>query len=110
MRWSLSKVPHHTREVLVPHANAPLTELGRLRPARCVVDDRWPLRRAADRFQVSVTTVKRWTDRYRADGVAGMTDRSSWPHHSPNRTARPIEQRVWVWSLPIMGSVVLVVG
>jgi hypothetical protein len=40
----------------VSHGNAPLTELGRLRPARCVVDDGWPLRRAADRFQVSVTT------------------------------------------------------
>src|SRR5689334_17839702 len=35
-----------TQEVLVPHANAPLTELGRLRLARCVVDDGWPLRRA----------------------------------------------------------------
>lgn len=27
------------------HANAPLTPLGRLRLARCVVDDGWPLRR-----------------------------------------------------------------
>ncbi|MFB9739405.1 IS481 family transposase, partial [Streptomyces thermocoprophilus] len=32
---------------------------------RCVVDDNWPLRRAAERFQVSVTTAKRWADRYR---------------------------------------------
>lgn len=38
------------------HRNAPLSELGRLRLARCVVDDRWPLRRAAERFQVSATT------------------------------------------------------
>lgn len=34
---------------------------GRLRLARCVVDDPWPLRRAADRFQVSVTTAARWS-------------------------------------------------
>ena len=52
MGWSLSKVPH-TQEVLVPHANAPLTELGRLHLARYVVDDGWPLRRAADRSPVA---------------------------------------------------------
>ncbi|WP_299276299.1 leucine zipper domain-containing protein, partial [uncultured Georgenia sp.] len=38
------------------HANAPLTPTGRLRLARCVVEDGWPLRRAAERFGVSVTT------------------------------------------------------
>ncbi len=78
----------------MPHANAPLTERGRLRLARCVVDDTWPLRRAAERFQVSVNTAKRWADRYRADGPAGMADRSSRPHRSPNRTRRPLERKV----------------
>ena len=78
----------------MPHANAPLTELGRLRLARCVVDDGWPLRRAAERFQVSPVTAKRWADRYRIEGPAGMHDRSSRPHHSPNRTPRPIERKV----------------
>ncbi len=78
----------------MPHANAPLTERGRLRLARCVVDDGWPLRRAADRFQVSPTTAKRWADRYRELGEAGMTDRSSRPHRSPRRTPRPIERQV----------------
>ncbi|MFE7134653.1 IS481 family transposase, partial [Streptomyces sp. NPDC057638] len=29
------------------HRNAPLTETGRLRLARCVVDEGWPLRPAA---------------------------------------------------------------
>lgn len=29
------------------HANASLTPTGRLRLARCIVDDGWPLRRAA---------------------------------------------------------------
>ena len=38
------------------HGNASLTPTGRLRLARCVVDDGWPLRRAAERFGVSVTT------------------------------------------------------
>ena len=66
------------------HRNAPLTETGRLRLARCVVEDGWVLRRAAERFQVSVTCAKRWADRYRVDGEAGMVDRSSRPWHSYN--------------------------
>ena len=45
------------------HGNAPLSETGRLRLARCVVDDGWPLRRAAERFQVSHTTAARWAAR-----------------------------------------------
>ncbi|MCX2947399.1 IS481 family transposase [Lentzea sp. NEAU-D7] len=76
------------------HANAPLTELGRLRLARCVVDDEWPLRRAAERFQVSVSTAQRWATRYRAGGAVAMTDRSSRPHSSPARTCPRRERRV----------------
>src|SRR3954453_4210906 len=78
----------------MPHANAPLTELGRLRLARCVVEDRWPLRRAAERFQVSVTTAARWAGRYRLLGEAGMADRSSRPVHSPRRTPTRTERRI----------------
>ncbi len=78
----------------MPHANAPLTERGRLRLARCVVDDGWPLRRAAERFQVSVNTAKRWADRYRTHGPAGMVDRSSRPLRSPTRTPAPLERKV----------------
>ncbi len=76
------------------HRNAPLSETGRLRLARCVVEDGWPLRRAAERFQVSVTTAARWAGRYREYGVAGMADRSSRPHRTPNRTATRIERRI----------------
>jgi transposase InsO family protein len=78
----------------MPHRNAPLSETGRSRLARCIVDDGWPLRRAAERFQVSVTTAKRWADRYRAYGEAGMADRSSRPHTSPRRTPTRIERRI----------------
>ncbi|HEY4793199.1 MAG TPA: IS481 family transposase [Mycobacterium sp.] len=76
------------------HRNAPLSELGRLRLARCVVEDRWPLRRAAERFQVSATTAARWAGRYRLHGVAGMIDRSSRPRHSPARTPTRTERRI----------------
>jgi transposase InsO family protein len=81
-------------EVLVPHRNAPLTETGRLRLARCVVDQGWPLRRAAERFQVSATTASRWANRYREHGAAGMADRSSRPHASPRRTPTRTERRI----------------
>ena len=76
------------------HANATLTPRGRLRLARCVVEEGWPLRRAAERFQVSPTTAKRWADRYREHGSAGMADRSSRPHHSPRRTHRRLEAKI----------------
>lgn len=76
------------------HRNAPLSETGRLRLASCVVDDGWPLRRAAERFQVAVTTAARWAGRYRELGAAGMVDRSSRPHRSPNRTPTRTERRI----------------
>ncbi|EJO88479.1 IS481 family transposase [Mycobacterium colombiense] len=76
------------------HRNAPLSETGRLRLARCVVEDGWPLRRAAERFQVSATTAWRWADRYRTLGAAGMVDRSSRPHRSPQRTPTRTERRI----------------
>lgn len=76
------------------HANALLTPKGRLRLARCVVEDGWPLRRAAERFQVSVTTAARWAARYRAHGEDGMEDLSSRPASSPRRTSVRRERRI----------------
>jgi transposase InsO family protein len=81
-------------EVLMSHANAPLSPTGRLRLARCVVDQGWPLRRAADRFGVSVTCAHRWATRYRHHGPAGMVDRSSRPSSCPHRTTVRTERRV----------------
>jgi transposase-like protein len=91
--WITTSTPN-TQEVLVPHRNAPLSETGRLRLARVVVDQGWLVRRAAERFQVSPTTAARWVARYREHGAAGMADRSSRPHASPHRTPRRIEQRI----------------
>jgi transposase len=74
--------------------NGPLTPTGRLRLARCVVEDGRPLRRAAERFQVAVTTAKRWADRYHELGPDGMFDRSSRPLRSPRRTPARRERRI----------------
>lgn len=76
------------------HRNAPLSETGRLRLARCVVEDGWPLRRAAERFQVAPTTAARWASRYRTLGAEGMADRSSRPRRSPGRTPTRTERRI----------------
>jgi len=78
----------------MPHRNAPLTETGRLRLARCAVEDGWPIRRAAERFQVSHTTAARWARRYREQGAAGLVDRPSRPHASPARTPVTTERRI----------------
>jgi transposase InsO family protein len=78
----------------VVHANAPLSELGRLRLARLIVDQGWSIARAAERMQVAWPTAKRWADRYLIEGPAGMADRSSRPHHSPRRTPAPVVRRI----------------
>jgi transposase InsO family protein len=41
-----------------------------------------------------VTTAARWAGRYRELGEAGMADRSSRPHHSPNQTPKRTERRI----------------
>lgn len=94
MKCELSRNAFTEPEVFVSHRNAPLSETGRLRLARCVVEDGWPLRRAAERFQVAVTTAARWAGRYRELGAAGMADRSSRPHRSPNQTPTRTERRI----------------
>src|SRR5690606_17716783 len=74
------------------HANAPLTPIGRTRLAALIVDQGWPVRRAAERFQVSPATAQKWAARYRS-GLP-LTDRSSRPHSSPNRLSKRREHRI----------------
>jgi hypothetical protein len=78
----------------VSHPNAVLAHSGRLRLARCIVADGWSLRRAAERFNVSVQTAARWSRRYREAGEAGLADRSSRPVSCPHRSRPRTERRV----------------
>jgi transposase InsO family protein len=84
----------------VVHANALLTPRGRLQLAQCVVVDGWPLRRAAERFQVSVPTAQRWAGRLReaiengTDRLQAMQDLPSRPRRSPNQTRRPMVRKI----------------
>ena len=76
------------------HANAALTPRARLRLAQLVVDHGWPIARAAERYDVSWPTAKRWADRYRSVGPAEMSDRSSRPHRIVNRTPAPVVRKI----------------
>ena len=76
------------------HTNAILTHTGRTMLAELVVIKHWPLRRAGERFGVSSTTAKRWADKYRLYGPAGMQDTSSRPKHCPNRLSQRLERRI----------------
>jgi transposase InsO family protein len=78
----------------VVHANAALTPRARLRLARLIVEDGWPVARAAERFQVAWPTAKRWADRYRRLGADGMQDLPSRPHRSPRKTPRPQVRKI----------------
>jgi transposase InsO family protein len=78
----------------VSHANATLTPITRLRLARLVVDRGWTYASAAKMFMVNPRTAKKWADRYRAEGAAGMTDRSSRPHTSPSKTSPEMVRRI----------------
>ena len=76
------------------HANAALTPRARLRLARLIVEQAWSIPRAAERYDVSWRTAKKWADRYRAEGPAGMVDRSSRPHRQANRTPQPMVRKI----------------
>jgi len=77
----------------VPHRNARLTVY-----ARHLIVERhragWPQARVAEQLGVSRGTVAKWIDRYEAEGPAGLEDRSSRPHSTPQRTSTELEARV----------------
>ena len=76
------------------HPNAPLTPAGRRRMVACVLERGWTIEATAERFQVDAKTVRKWRDRFRTEGEAGLWDRSSRPRRSPNRTSRRLRRRV----------------
>jgi transposase InsO family protein len=83
-----------TREALLHyHANAKLT----LRARRDLVERMlagWTAGDVADQMNVSAATVYKWWRRWRAEGDAGLWDRSSRPHACPRQTSPALEQRI----------------
>lgn len=76
------------------HANAVLTPRTRVRLAQLVIECGWTYSAAAKMFMVAPRTAKKWADRYRAEGLAGMADRGSRPHTSPTKTAPAVTRAI----------------
>ncbi len=68
------------------HANAALTPRARLRLARLIVEQGWTCASAAKMFMVAPRTARKWAERDRSEGSAGMADRSSRPRSMPAKT------------------------
>ena len=68
------------------HGNARLSPMGRLVLCRRVLEGGWSLAQAAEAAGVSERTAGKWVGRFRAEGEAGLVDRSSTPVRVPGRT------------------------
>lgn len=69
------------------HKNARLTPEGREQMVRTVVDCGLTKAVVARQFNTTAKTVAKWVERFRAEGVDGLRDRSSRPLSSPGQTA-----------------------
>jgi transposase InsO family protein len=56
--------------------------------------ERWTVSAAAEAAGVTRKTARKWRTRYRTEGVSGLRDRSSRPHHLPGRLDNRREQLV----------------
>jgi len=68
------------------HKNAPLTPKGREAMVRSVLEDGLSKADAAIQFNTTPKTVAKWVDRFHAEGIDGLRDRSSRPLSSPSQT------------------------
>ena len=71
----------------VQHPNAVMNPNGRLRMVKLITEKGWSAQAVAECFQTTAKTVRKWRDRYLAEGPDGLLDRSSRPRSSPARTA-----------------------
>jgi transposase InsO family protein len=78
------------------HQNARLTVHSREQLAKMVMERGYTKRVAAHAFRVSEKTAAKWVRRYREQGLAGLKDRNSRPHHSPSRTVSSLSEKVLV--------------
>jgi transposase InsO family protein len=69
------------------HANAALSLRQRERMVLRVIEQGWPITKAAEAAEVSGRTCSKWVARYRAEGPSGLADRSSAPRRVANRTS-----------------------
>ena len=75
------------------HKNARLTPIGRERLVRLVESGQTP-KAVSEAAGVCPRTVRKWVERYRREGLAGLRDRSSRPHCLHRPTPQAIVEQV----------------
>lgn len=84
MRASLLvRVQPDDKEALVTHARAKLTVPGLVLLVEQVLQGGWSVPMAAEAQGCSPANGYKWVRRFLAEGLEGLADRSSRPHHSP---------------------------
>lgn len=78
------------------HRTAKLTPFGRRLLVDRVLIEGWPAATAAEQLGVSRATAYKWLRRYRAEGPAGLEDRSARPLHRPRALADREVRRILV--------------
>jgi transposase len=79
------------------HGNASTCPRSRRLLVKRIEEQAWSRRRAASAAGISGRTASKWLARWRAEGEAGLVDRSSAPHRIPHRT--PARRRRLVLAL-----------
>ena len=75
------------------HKNARLTAHSRAELVHRVLSGQTP-KAVAPAFGVDAKTARKWVDRFKAEGTAGLADRSSRPHRLRNPTAPETSERI----------------
>ena len=75
------------------HKNARLTAHSRAELVHRVLSGQTP-KAVATAFGVDAKTARKWVDRFKAEGTAGLADRSSRPHRLRNPTAPETSERI----------------
>ncbi len=76
------------------HASASTSPPTRRLVVRRVLEEGWPIGLAAKAVGLSRKAARKWIERYRAEGDAGLLDRSSAPRSIPHRTSKEVVSRV----------------
>lgn len=91
------------------HPRARLNVFGRQLLVTRVLEEGWPVATASEAMGISRATGHKWVRRYRAEGSAGLADRSSRPHRSPRAMlAHDVDRildarRQWRWGPDRLG-------
>src|SRR3954449_5434828 len=76
------------------HANAALSLNKRRQLCQRVVEQGWPVTKAAEAAEVSGRCARKWVGRYRLEGEGGLLDRSSAPRSVPHRTSEELVEAI----------------